>query len=169
MEDAKLQILLQSSYPDIIHLCAVDKAYNKVCNNPLLWEQLIQRDFPYMPIVSPKQNYIKAYTIFNTYTILTIKNLLNTHVLYYDMQDLYNEVFDTLVMFIRACFYNIETIEDYTFHWNTVENETFTILRGIFKIKSIEWDSRLLLENFYREYNKQFFKGNYQPPYGKYL
>jgi hypothetical protein len=162
MEDVKLQILLQASYPDIVNLCAVDQSYNKVCNKNVLWEQLIQRDFPFMPIVSPKQDYIKAYTLFNNYTLYTIKELLDHHVLYSNLQDLYDEVFDTLVVFIRALFYNTEVIEDYTVYYNTVENETYTILRGVLKRKTLGYIR--ILDKFYHDYNKKFFNSKYQPP-----
>lgn len=65
VNDVLYQIFLYSKYLDIIEMCSVNKQYKKICDNDQLWNQLMNRDFPFL--IKKLNCDIYQLKVYNTY------------------------------------------------------------------------------------------------------
>ena len=100
MNDVNINILLQLPYPDIIKLCQTDRRFYNLCQENYLWNQLMDRDFRTLTTNKDKNTYILLYHFFNQHTLDFLKNYININVIY-DLQNLYQIVFDAYVKVIK--------------------------------------------------------------------
>src|SRR5258708_36345671 len=56
--DPILNILLEMEYQDMINFCNTNKTYKNACNNKILWEKRIERDFPFYSVDKNKDSKI---------------------------------------------------------------------------------------------------------------
>ena len=64
INDVIYSIFLNADYLEIVELCSVSKQYKKICDQDLLWKQLIERDFPFIFIdcnIQDEYTYKKLY------------------------------------------------------------------------------------------------------------
>lgn len=100
--DLKIKIISKMRYIDILELQLVNKEFNKICDDNVLWNKLINRDFGFYSRNGNgnKERYQYLFRYLNKYA----KNIMSAFVLrnirYDKLPQTYEEIFTLLVEYL---------------------------------------------------------------------
>ena len=145
--DIKMEILLQLKYPDMLIACNTNKEFNQICNQDMLWNRMIERDFPFYPSddKDARKSYEHWYKFFDAHTTRIIGGFIIYKTKYINLQDVYEAIFKILVDYIDEN-NEVMDIEDKEEERKAYEKMIFNMYTKIFKILTvpIKFEERFL-------------------------
>lgn len=144
--DIKMAILLKMDGRSIERLSLVNKQFYSMCNNDLLWQSLLNRDFTCH--VSLKAKYKKLDTHFDKYTQLVIAKFIRFGNGGFFLENVYDRIKQLLVEYVNF----IKSLENP--NGPLFAEYIFPTLKQVFCILRIPIKSVLTIDQI-RPFNKQ--------------
>lgn len=101
-QDIIFEYMFHMPYPDLLNFCQSNKDYNQLCQNNIIWNKLINRDFPFYFDDEPhaRKSYEHWYNYFDLYVLRIISAFIMYRKSYDNLQNVYNNIFKLLVEYI---------------------------------------------------------------------
>lgn len=101
-DDLKIEIISKLRYIDILELGQVSKKYQSLCQNNILWNKIIKRDFRFYHYDGINGMKIYKYwnEFFDEYAIMIIKYFALGKMRYDKFEQIYEKIFTLLVEYI---------------------------------------------------------------------